>query len=94
MEYKANYFLWIQDFSLPSDNNLSERALRGVKSKMKIAGQFQTIEYARYYANIKTYIETCYRNSINPTDALIRLMEDNPYTVDEIFNQKENDETI
>ncbi len=94
LEYKANYFLWIQDFSLPSDNNLSERALRGVKSKMKIAGQFQTIEYARYYANIKTYIETCYRNSINPTDALIRLMEDNPYTVDEIFNQKENDETI
>ena len=94
LEYKANYFLWMQDFSLPSDDNLSERALRGTKSKMKIAGQFQTIEYARYYANIKTYIETCYRNGINPTDALIRLMEDNPYTVEEIFSKKENDETI
>lgn len=92
LEYKANYFLWMHSFSLPSDNNLSERALRGVKTKMKIAGQFQNIEYAKYYANIKTYIETCYRNGINPTDALIRLMEDNPYTVEEIFLENENDE--
>lgn len=88
LEYKANYFLWMHDFSLPYDDNLSERALRGVKSKMKIAGQFQNIQYAKYYANIKTYIETCNRNAINPTDALIRLMEDNPYTVEEIFYLK------
>ena len=57
---------------------------------MKISGQFQNEKTARYYADIKTYIETCYRNSINPTAALIRLMEDNPYTVEEILG-KEND---
>lgn len=90
LEYKGNYFAWMHDFSLPTDDNLSERGLRGAKSKMKIAGQFQNEKTAKYYADIKTYIETCYRNDINPTDALIRLMEDNPYTVDEIFN-KEND---
>ena len=85
LEYKDNYFIWMYDFSLPIDNNLSERGLRGAKSKMKIAGQFQNEKTAKYYADIKTYIETCYRNGINPTEALIRLMEDNPYTVDEIF---------
>lgn len=90
LEYKNNYFIWMYDFSLPTDDNLSERALRGVKSKMKISGQFQNEKTAKYYADIKTYIETCYRNNINPTDALIRLMEDNPYTVEEIF-EKEND---
>ena len=90
LEYKDNYFLWMYDFSLPTDDNLSERGLRGVKSKMKIAGQFQNEQTAKYYADIKTYIETCYKNKINPTDALIRLMEDNPYTVKEIFS-KEND---
>lgn len=90
LEYKDNYFIWMYDFSLPTNDNLSERALRGVKSKMKIAGQFQNESYAKYYADIKTYIETCFRNNINPTDALIRLMEDNPYTIDEIF-RKEND---
>ena len=82
--------MWMQDFSLPYDDNLSERGLRGAKSKMKIAGQFQSIQTAQYYANIRTYIETCYRNNINPTEALIRLMEDNPYTVDEIFLKEKN----
>lgn len=90
LEYKDNYFIWMYDFSLPTDNNPSERGLRGAKSKMKIAGQFQNINTAEYYANIKTYIETCYRNGINPTDALIRLMEDNPYTISEIFNDKKD----
>lgn len=93
LEYKFNYFLWMQDFSLPSDNNLSERSLRGAKSKMKIAGQFQNEKTAQYFANIKTYIETCYRNNINPTDALIRLMEDNPVTVEEIFNSTKNEDS-
>ena len=87
LEYKDNYFIWMYDFSLPIDDNLSERGLRGAKSKMKIAGQFQNEQTAKYYADIKTYIETCYRNKINPTDALIRLMEDNPYTVEEIFDK-------
>lgn len=90
LEYKSNYFLWMQDFTLPYDDNLSERALRGTKSKMKVAGQFQNEQNAKYYADIKTYIETCYRNNINPTDALIRLMEDNPYTISEIFSKEKN----
>lgn len=56
LEYKDNYFIWMYDFSLPVDDNLSERALRGAKSKMKISGQFQNEKTARYYADIKTYI--------------------------------------
>ena len=82
--------MWMQDFSLPYDDNLSKRGLRGAKSKMKIAGQFQSIQTAKYYANIRTYIETCYRNDINPTEALIRLKEDNPYTINEIFGEEKN----
>lgn len=64
-EYKNNYFAWVTNFDLPFTNNLSERSLRGTKSKMKISGQFQSLEYAEYYAIVKSYIETCYRNGIN-----------------------------
>jgi hypothetical protein len=85
LDYKDNYLSWVVNFELPFSNNLSERALRGVKSKMKISGQFQTEESAKHYAAIKSYIETCYRNGINETEALIRLCEGNPYTVKEIF---------
>lgn len=84
-DYKDNYLSWVVNFNLPFSNNLSERALRGAKSKMKISGQFQTVENAKNYAAIKSYIETCYRNGINQIEALRRLCEGNPYTVEEIF---------
>lgn len=87
LDYKENYFLWLHDFSIPPDNNLSERSLRGIKSKMKISGQFQNIQNAEFHANIKTYIETCYRNDINPTDALIQLMEDTPLKLDDVIKK-------
>lgn len=87
LNYKDNYLAWVTNFDLPFSNNLSERALRGAKSKMKISGQFQNEETARHYAAIKSYIETCYRNGINETQALVRLCQGNPYTVEEIFAQ-------
>ena len=91
MEYRDNYIYWTLDFNLPFTNNLSERALRGIKSKMKISGQFQNIANAEYYATIKSYIETCYRNGVNGHEALIRLLNDEPFTLEDILKiGKEN----
>ena len=84
-KYQGNYFAWLEDFSLPTTNNLSERSLRPVKSKMKIAGQFESEDAARHYAMIRSYIETCRRKGKNENEALRRLCEGNPYTVDELF---------
>lgn len=86
-EYRDNYFAWMKDFSLPTTNNLSERGLRGVKSHEKISGQFESVETAKYHAAIKTYTETCRRNGINEFEALKRLCEGNPYTVQEVFSK-------
>ena len=85
-EYHDNYFAWVYDFSLPTTDNLSERALRCIKSRMKISGQFESAKTAGYFAKIKSYIETCRRNGINEIHALSRLCGGNPYTVAEIFN--------
>ena len=60
---------------------------------MKVSGQFQNITNAKYYATIRSYIETCYRNGINEFDALVRVINDNPYTLKEILKiGKENAE--
>lgn len=40
-KHRKNYFMWLSDFSISVTNNLSERGLRGVKSHMKISGQFE-----------------------------------------------------
>lgn len=83
--YKSNYFAWVEDFSLPTTNNLSERSLRFIKTKDKVSGQFQSIEYAKYFADIRTYLETCARNGVNEFTALVRLTSGNPYTVAELM---------
>ena len=85
-EYRDNYFPWVSDFSLPTTNNLSERSLRPVKSKMKISGQFESEAAAQNYAAIRSYIETCRRKGKNEIEALRRLCEGNPYTVEELFS--------
>ena len=87
IDYRENFFAWVEDFSLPTTNNLSERALRGVKTKMKVPGQFASAGTADNYAAIRTYIETCKRNGINEMEALKRLCRGCPYTVEEIFPQ-------
>ena len=84
-KHRKNYFMWLSDFSIPVTNNLSERGLRGVKSHMKISGQFESVNAADNYAMIRSYIETCRRNGINEIDALIHLSAGRPYTVKEIF---------
>ena len=88
MEYRDNYIYWIFDFGIPFTNNLSERNLRGIKSKMKVSGQFQNVERANDYAKIRSYIETCRIYGINEYESLTRLVEDNPYTLSELSQLK------
>ena len=83
-EYQENYTEWVRDFSVPITNNLSERALRFVKCKDKISGQFLSEAYAKHFANIRTYIETCARNGVNQFQALLRLTQNNPYSLQEL----------
>jgi hypothetical protein len=70
---------------IPLTNNLSERSLRGVKSKVKASGQFQNVATASYYANIKSYMETCYRNGKNVFFAMLRLCLKHPLSLKELF---------
>lgn len=87
-KYRIEYFSWVEDFELPFTNNVSERSLRGVKSKMKIAGQFQNIPSAKNYAMIRTYTETCKRHGLNGVEALRRACEGRPYTLNEVLTTK------
>ena len=84
IDYKENYLLWVLRFDVPFSNNLSERSLRSSKTKMKVSGQFSNISNASYYARIKSYVETCKRNGLNPHTALQLLLEDSPYTIEQI----------
>lgn len=86
LDFKNEYLLWVYDFDVPFTNNLSERGLRGAKSKQKASGQFWSEESASWYATIRTYIETCNRNNVNIYNALVMLCLGKPYTLKEILS--------
>ncbi len=88
LDYKDNYFAWVCDFELPTTNNLSERSLRSSKTKQKVSGQFRNIDRAKDFASIKSYIETAYRNGINPYTALFKLSLGIPLSVNEILGEE------
>lgn len=87
-DYKENILFWIKDFSIPFSNNFVEALLRMIKSKMKISYQFKNLDYAQYFASIRSYTETCRLFEISPAYALKRLFDGNPYTVEELLALK------
>lgn len=94
-DFKGPITEWIRDFSLPYSNNLCESLLRMLKTKMKISYQFTSLQYAEYFANIMTYTETCGRFGINKYDAISKLFEGNPYTIeylDKLLEEKNDNQ--
>lgn len=56
-------FLYMKE--VPPDNNVSERAIRNVKVKQKISGQFKTEQTAQNFAKIRSDIDTTVKNGMN-----------------------------
>ncbi len=61
-------FLFIEN--VPPDNNASERAIRNVKVKQKISGQFKIKQAAQNFAKIRSVIDTTIKNGLNVLEAL------------------------
>lgn len=64
-------FLFIKE--VPPDNNASERAIRNVKVKQKISGQFKIEKAAQNFAMIRSVIDTTIKNGLNVLKALIMI---------------------
>ena len=75
---------FVQDFTVPFDNNLAERDLRNIKTKIKVSGCFRTTEGAENYLKIMSYIGTAKKNGINAVKALKAAFDSTP---DIIFGQ-------
>lgn len=90
-EYKMNYLMWTVNEEIPFSNNISERSLRSSKTKMKVSGQFNNLNTARYYATIKSYLETGKRHGINTTYLITRALDGKYVTIEEMKKAIVND---
>lgn len=64
-KYEDYIFTFLFYQYVPPDNNGSERAIRNVKVKQKISGQFKTQRGAQIYAVIRSVTDTCIKNRQN-----------------------------
>ena len=56
--------------TVPPDNNGSERAIRNVKVKLKVSGQFKSEQGAIDYANLRSIVDTSRKRGLNEFEAL------------------------
>jgi len=70
IRYRDHLFTFLFDPAVPSHNNDSEKAIRNVKVKQKVSGQFKTFTGAENFAIIRSIIDTAAKNRQNVIGAL------------------------
>ena len=65
VKYKNHVFPFLYHQNVPPDNNASERAIRNIKVKQKISGQFRSMEGAKNFAVIRSIIDTLNKRNLN-----------------------------
>lgn len=64
-EFVDDHLRFITDFRIDFTNNLAERGLRKIKTKLKIAGGFRSLNFAKYYCSAISIIDTCKKQNMN-----------------------------
>lgn len=70
VKYRDHVFTFLYHPDVPPDNNGSERAIRNVKVKQKISGQFKILSAAENFAILRSIIDTAIKNNQNVLTAL------------------------
>jgi transposase len=69
-KYKNYIFTFLYHPKVPPDNNDSEKAIRNVKVKQKVSGQFRSIGGAQAFAILRSITDTALKNGQNVLNAL------------------------
>jgi transposase len=70
-KYKDYVFSFLHYPDVPADNNGSERAIRNIKVKQKISGQFKSFDGAMNFAVLRSITDTAIKNGQGVLNALI-----------------------
>ncbi|VAW10634.1 hypothetical protein MNBD_BACTEROID03-111, partial [hydrothermal vent metagenome] len=75
---RQHLFTFLFILEVPPDNNASERAIRNVKVKQKISGQFKTVRTAQNFAKIRSVIDSTIKNGMNVLETMKLIAKLNP----------------
>ena len=73
IKYQNYLFLYLDDPDVPPDNNISERAIRPAKVKLKVSGQFKTQIGAEMFARIRSVVDSTYNDGFTIFERFIQI---------------------
>jgi transposase len=80
IKYRSSIFTFLYYPKVPPDNNASERAIRNVKVKQKVSGQFKSFQGAERFAVLRSIADTVVKNGQNILNAFATIANLEPQT--------------
>ncbi|WP_052515676.1 IS66 family transposase [Phaeodactylibacter xiamenensis] len=69
--YEEEVLRFTREHEVPFTNNLAERDIRPLKTKLKVSGCFRTLQGARHYARIKSFCSTAKKHGLSAYEELL-----------------------
>jgi len=89
-DYKEDVLRFMHDPLVPFTNNAGENDLRMTKVQQKVSGCFRSMEGAKIFCRVRSYILTCQKHNVKITDALELLFQGKmPTFIDELLSDVE-----
>ncbi|MCM1986036.1 MAG: transposase, partial [Methanococcoides sp.] len=79
MNYKNDIVRFMYDLKVPFENNLAERDVRMMKVQQKISGTFRSVQGARSFCRIRSYISTVKKNQLSVMKAIQDAIDGKPF---------------
>ena len=74
-DYEADVLRFLDNPSVPFTNNQGERDIRMLKVQQKISGCFRSVDGAKIFCRVRSYLSTARKQNLSGSEALTLLFE-------------------
>jgi len=78
-DYESSVLAFLHDIDVPFTNNLAEQDIRMIKIRLKISGCFRTLQGAKQFARIRSFLSTVRKQGCNILQEISQTITGHPF---------------